>query len=157
MRRSVVLCATLLTLTLLPTAARSAQAQGTSTSADSGVRRGVQPMPANDSLFRRARRMVSEGRGAAGRAIVDSLLRRAAEGTTSYGDALYWHGALAETAAEAERDYRRVIVEYPLSVYADDALLALAELEQARGDRAGAFRRAVHAGSVELQDPLFVR
>jgi hypothetical protein len=31
-----------------------------------------------------------------------------------------------------ERDYRRVIVEYPLSPYADDALLSLAELEQAR-------------------------
>ena len=140
MRRPVVLCTTLLTLTILSATTRSAQAQGTSTSADSGVRRGVQPMPANDSLFRRARRMVSEGRGAAGRAIVDSLMRRAAEGTTSYGDALYWHGALAETAADAERDYRRVIVEYPLSVYADDALLALAELEQARGDRSAALQ-----------------
>jgi hypothetical protein len=32
------------------------------------------PPPANDSLFRRARRMVSEGNGAAGRALVDSLL-----------------------------------------------------------------------------------
>ena len=58
--------------------------------------------------------------------------------TPAYGDALYWHGALAPTAAEAERDYRRVIVEYPLAYYADDALLAIAELEQARGDRAGA-------------------
>jgi cell division septation protein DedD len=56
----------------------------------------------------------------------------------AYGDALYWHGALAPTASEAERDYRRVIVEYPLAFYADDALLAIAELEQARGDRAGA-------------------
>jgi cell division septation protein DedD len=33
-----------------------------------------------------------------------------------------------------------VIVEYPLSPYADDALLSLAELEQARGDRAAAFQ-----------------
>ena len=92
----------------------------------------------NDSLFRRARRFVSEGNGAAGRALVDTLLRREQEGTTAYGNALYWRGALAETAADAERDYRRVIVEYPLSAYSDDALLAIAELEQARGDRAGA-------------------
>ena len=54
--------------------------------------------------------------------------------STSYGDAIFWRGALAETAADAERDYRRVIVEYPLSPYADDALLSLAELEQARSD-----------------------
>ncbi len=96
------------------------------------------PSTTSDSIFRRARRLVSEGNGAAGRALVDSLLRREEEGSTSYGNALYWRGALAETAAEAERDYRRVIVEYPLSLYVDDALLAIAELEQARGDRAGA-------------------
>lgn len=95
-------------------------------------------LPPNDSLFRRARRMVGEGNGTAGRAMVDSLLKRAEEGTTAYGDALFWRGALAQTAAEAENDYRRVIVEYPLSHYADDALLAIVELEQARGDRAGA-------------------
>ena len=94
----------------------------------------------NDSVFRRARRLVSEGNGAAGRALADSMLKREQEGSTSYGNALYWRGALAETAAEAERDYRRVIVEYPVSAYADDALLAIAELEQARGDRAGALQ-----------------
>jgi cell division protein FtsN len=98
------------------------------------------PLPATDSIFKRARRLVSEGDGAAGRAIVDSLLRAASEGTSAYGDALFWRGALAETAADAERDYRRVIVEYPLSPYSDDALLSLAELEQARGDRAAAYQ-----------------
>ena len=94
--------------------------------------------PATDSLYRHARRLVAEGNGVAGRALVDSLLRAADPAMPAYGDALYWHGALAPTAAEAERDYRRVIVEYPLAYYADDALLAIAELEQARGDRAGA-------------------
>ena len=96
--------------------------------------------PANDSLFRRARKLVSEGNGAAGRALVDSLLAAAPAGTADYGNALYWHGALAQTAAEAEHDYRRVIVEFPLAYYADDALLAMAELEQARGDRASAMQ-----------------
>jgi cell division septation protein DedD len=98
------------------------------------------PLPASDSVFRRARRLVSEGDGAAGRALVDSMLRATSEGTGAYGDALFWRGALAETAADAERDYRRVIVEYSLSPYADDALLSLAELEQARGDRAAAYQ-----------------
>ena len=101
--------------------------------------RAPQPSP-NDTVFRRARRLVSEGNGVAGRALVDTLLSHEQEGRPGYGDALYWRGALAATAADAERDYRRVIVEYPLSAYADDALLAMAELEQARGDRAGALQ-----------------
>lgn len=96
--------------------------------------------PANDSLFRHARRLVGEGNGVVGRALVDSLLKVADPSTPAYGDALYWHGVVALTAAEAERDYRRVIVEYPASYYKDDALLSLAELEQARGDRAGALQ-----------------
>lgn len=96
-----------------------------------------------DSIFRRARRMVSEGNGVAGRTLVDSLLTLEAEGTPSYGDALFWRGALAPTASEAERDYRRVIVEYPLSYYAGDALLGIAGLEQARGDRVNAMQHMV--------------
>jgi cell division protein FtsN len=123
-------------LPFLPLAAAGAQV---ATPADTTVGAASQSMrPATDSLFRRARRLVAEGNGVAGRALVDSLLRAADPTTPAYGDALYWHGALAPTAAEAERDYRRVIVEYPLAYYADDALLAIAELEQARGDRAGA-------------------
>lgn len=117
----------------------AASAEGQDTTADTTLRvAGQTPRPATDSLFRRARRLVAEGNGAAGRALVDSLMRAADPVTPAYGDALYWHGALAPTAAEAERDYRRVIVEFPLAYYADDALLAIAELEQARGDRAGA-------------------
>lgn len=124
--RRFILPAALLSASLLAAPA-SAQAPA------AGIAR-----PVNDSLFRRARRLVLEGNGVAGRAIVDSLLAAAAPGTSAYGDALYWHGALASTVVEAERDYRRVIVEYPLAYYADDALLAIAELEQGRGDRAAA-------------------
>jgi cell division protein FtsN len=105
----------------------------------SGASAAVRPTAA-DSIFRRARRLVGEGSGAEGRALVDSMLRIAPEGSAAYGNALYWRGALAETATDAEQDYRRVIVEYPLSAYADEALLSLAELEQARGDRAAAFQ-----------------
>ena len=128
MRRSI------LAVVLLPLAAAGAQVTPT----DTAVRAAPASRPATDSLFRRARRLVADGNGVAGRALVDSLLRAADPASPAYGDALYWHGALAPTAAEAERDYRRVIVEYPLAYYADDALLAIAELEQARGDRAGA-------------------
>jgi cell division septation protein DedD len=87
-----------------------------------------------DTLYLRARRLVLDGNGAAGRTLVDSALAATA-GTAEYATALYWHGALSSTAADAERDYRRVIVEYPFSQHAGDALLALAQLEMARGDR----------------------
>jgi hypothetical protein len=135
MRRFPFALVVLLSIAAVPTADGQVPTTTTGT-----VPRGTEPMfrPATDSLFRRARRFVAEGNGVAGRALVDSLLRAADPATAAYGDALYWHGALAPTAAEAERDYRRVIVEYPLAYYADDALLAIAELEQARGDRAGA-------------------
>ncbi|MEO8619577.1 MAG: SPOR domain-containing protein [bacterium] len=106
--------------------------------ATNGQAQSAPNLSPNDPIFRRARRLVSEGNGTAGRALVDSILKREEEGSTGYGNALFWRGALAETAADAERDYRRVIVEYPVSAYSDDALLAIAELEQARGDRAGA-------------------
>jgi cell division septation protein DedD len=87
-----------------------------------------------DSIFLRARQLVLEGNGSVGRALVDSAVR-ATEGTPEYATALYWRGALASAAADAERDYRRVIVDYPFSTHSGDALLALAQLEMARGDR----------------------
>lgn len=131
------------TLFALALAAPRAEGQGTTAPVDSSAVSAPNdpiPRPANDSLFRRARRLVSEGNGVAGRALVDSLLAATDPATAAYGDALYWHGALAPTAAAAEADYRRVIVEYPLAYYSGDALLAIAELEQARGDRAGAMQ-----------------
>ena len=136
MRRTLIII--IITSVALVTPALPARGQ-TATASDSVVQVTTpRPRPATDSLFRRARRAVADGNGVAGRALVDSLQRVADPATPAYGDALYWHGALAPTAAEAERDYRRVIVEYPLAYYAEDALLAIAELEQARGDRAGA-------------------
>jgi len=122
-------------LLLLGAVGRHAAAQGSAPATTTSSARS-----ASDSVFQRARRLVSDGNGAAGRALVDSMLRAASEGTPAYGDALFWRGALSETAADAERDYRRVVVEYPLSPYSDDALLSLAELEQARGDRQAAYQ-----------------
>ena len=89
----------------------------------------------NDSVFAQAQRLVAEGRGEEGRALVERTLAQAAAGSPEYAAALYWRGVMAPTAAEAERDLRRVIVEFPLTAHADDALLRLAQLEIARGDR----------------------
>jgi septal ring-binding cell division protein DamX len=88
-----------------------------------------------DSVFARARQLVTSGNGAAGRVLVDSVVAATPPDTPEYGDALYWRAALAATSADAERDYRQIVVEYPLSTHSGDALLQLAQLEVARGDR----------------------
>src|SRR3954464_11734312 len=111
-------------------------APGTSQTTDSAAKsHAPAASDQRDTLFLRARRLVAEGNGAAGRALVDFALATTAPRTTEFATALYWRGAMSSTAADAERDYRRIIVEYPFSPHSGDALLALAQLEMARGDR----------------------
>lgn len=90
---------------------------------------------AADSVFARARALVSSGNGAAGRVLIDSIAAATDPASPAYADALYWRAALAASTDDAERDYRRIIVEYALSPRAADALLQLAQLELSRGDR----------------------
>jgi tetratricopeptide (TPR) repeat protein len=96
---------------------------------------------AADSItFARAQRLVAEGDAARGRAIVDSVLATIPTSSPRYAEALYWHASVAPLAADAERDYRRIAVEYALSPRVPDALTRLAQLEMARGDRTLAAR-----------------
>ena len=97
----------------------------------------VVPDPA-DTLLRRAEQMVYEGHAAAGRAIIDSVLTATSPGTPPYAEVLFTKAVVAPTAFEAERDFQRVIVEYPSSPRADDALLRIAQEEIARGDKEAA-------------------
>ena len=92
-------------------------------------------VPEDSAAIARARRLVSEGEGAAGRLVIDSMLARTPVSALWYAEGLYWRAALATNALDAERDYRRVAVEYPLSPRVHDALTRLAQLELARGDR----------------------
>jgi cell division septation protein DedD len=91
-----------------------------------------------DSLFDRAQRLVNEGAGAEGRALLDSLVRVTPDGTEARATALYWRAQLAADAASAQRDFVRLTVEYALSPRAADALLGLAQLDVARGETATA-------------------
>jgi cell division septation protein DedD len=114
-----------LSLSLAPTAVLSAQQP------DSTV---------TDTTFLAAQRLVAEGRGAEGRAVIARELAAAPEGSPRYVEALYWRAALAATAADAERDYKRIIIEFPVSRRSESALVGLAQLELARGDRAQAMQ-----------------
>ena len=94
----------------------------------------------SDTTFLAAQRLVVEGRGQEGRAIIARELAAAPEGSPRYVEALYWRAALAATAADAERDYKRIIIEFPVSRRSESALVGLAQLELARGDRAQAMQ-----------------
>ena len=96
------------------------------------------PPSPQDSAIQRARKLVDAGNALEAKKILDSLVRVTPTESASYADALYWRAALAPAAVDAERDYRRLLIEAPLSVRAEDAMLQLAQLEQARGDRRGA-------------------
>ncbi len=108
------------------------------------------PSQATESVFVRAQRMVTAGQDSAGRAVVDSVLRATAEGTPRYAEALFWRATFSKTAAAAERDYRRIAVEYPLSPRAQESLFRLAQLETTRGDRVSA---RAHLARIQREHP----
>ena len=88
-----------------------------------------------DPVFVRAQALVSDGNGAAGRALIDSMIAATPPSAPLYPQALFWRASLAASAADAENDYKHIVVDYPLTPQAPDALLRLAQLELARGDR----------------------
>jgi cell division septation protein DedD len=115
---------------------------------------------ATDSALARARQLVTEGNGAAGRALVDSVLQGVKPSSPDYAEALWWRATFAEATAAAERDYLRLSVEFALSARAADALMRLGQLEVARGARDNAvkhFDRLVseHADSPLVTEALF--
>ena len=91
-----------------------------------------------DPIFVRAQTLVSDGNGVAGRALIDSVIAKTPPTSQLYPQALFWRATLASNAADAESDYKHIVVDYPLAPQAEDALLSLAQLELARGDRDGA-------------------
>lgn len=100
----------------------------------------AQPLAAqaNDSLLVRVQQLVNAGSRDAARAMADSALLVRTIGTSQYAEALYARGVATADAVSAERDFLRVSIEYPFSPRVEEALLMVAQLRQARGDRAGA-------------------
>jgi septal ring-binding cell division protein DamX len=121
-------------------ATNSAQAQTRST------RRVVTP----DSVYARAKQLVVNGNGAAGRVLVDSMVAAADPDTPAYADALYWRASLSTSISDAERDLRKIVIEYPLAPRNSDALLQLGQLEAARGERPAA---STHLERFLLENP----
>jgi cell division septation protein DedD len=91
-------------------------------------------------VYKRAQTLVNDGNATAGRALIDSMINVAAPGSNDYAEAVYWRAVLAGTAADAEMDYRRIVVDYPRSPRVEDALIRLSQLEIARANYDGALR-----------------
>jgi cell division septation protein DedD len=113
----------------------------------------AQAQVAVNPAYARAQALVNEGNAAAGRAIVDSMIAIAAPGSADYAEAIYWRGVLAATAADAEMDYRRIVVDFPLSPRVEDALIRLAQLEMARANYDGALRHLNRLVAEHPQSP----
>jgi len=105
-----------------------------------------------DQAIGRARALVEAGNGRAGRLVLDSLVQRTPVGTPALGELLYWRGLLSESGTEAERDWRRLLLEVPMSPRAEDALLRLAQLEQLRG-RPAASRALLERMARDYSEP----
>jgi TolA-binding protein len=86
----------------------------------------------------RARALLDAGEGTDARALLDSLLGVLPRGTMEQAEALFWRAVMAERVNEAERDWKRLVIEVPLSPRAPDALIRLGELDMLRGHPAEA-------------------
>jgi len=72
-----------------------------------------------------------EGHGDSARSAVQRLLATVSPNDTLYPQVLYTAGMVASEAADMRRQLQRVVVEFPTSSWADDALLRLAQLDYA--------------------------
>lgn len=95
---------------------------------------------AGDDALRRVEQLVASGDRAAAHRLADSLVAAADAASPRYPEMLYWRAFSSSNAADAERDYLRLAIEYPLAPKAEDGLYLLAQLKYARSDRAGALR-----------------
>lgn len=94
--------------------------------------------PALAGAVTRARALVDQGNGADARFILDSLVKASPLASFDLAEALYWRATLAEQIGDAERDWKRLVIEAPLSPRTPDALLRLGELDLLRGHPAEA-------------------
>jgi len=98
----------------------------------------AQVTPAVERTTARARAMVDGGDGATARTLLDSLAGAVPTGTLDQAEALYWRAVLAERIGDAERDWKRLVIDVPLSPRVPDALVRLGELDMLRGRPADA-------------------
>jgi hypothetical protein len=93
-----------------------------------------------DPRLTAAVRAAQEGQGDSARSAVDRLLAATSPTDSLYPEILYTQAMVANSAADMRRDLQRVVVEYPTSSWADDALLRLVQMDYATRSFEGAAR-----------------
>ena len=85
----------------------------------------------NDPRLVAAVRAAQEGQSDSARSAVDRLLAATAPSDSLYPEILYTHAMVSNTAADMRTFFQRVVVEYPTSTWADDALIRVVQLDYA--------------------------
>jgi hypothetical protein len=93
-----------------------------------------------DSRLTAAVRAAQDGRGDSARSAVERLLAATPPTDSLYPEILYTQAMVANSAADMRRSLQRVVVEYPTSPWADDALLRLVQMDYATRSFEGAAR-----------------
>ncbi len=86
-------------------------------------------------------RLSQDGLSDSARAVAGRILAATQPADSLYPEALYTMGLLAATESDRRLYLRRVTVDYAQSIWADDALLQLAQLDYAAGNTAAAVRQ----------------
>lgn len=89
--------------------------------------------PAVYRAIERARLLDARGDHARARQTLDSLVAQLPSGTDAMVEALFWRATYAADGVDAERDYRRLLVEQPQHRRREESLARLAEYEIVRG------------------------
>lgn len=95
----------------------------------------------NDARLVAAVRLAHDGMSDSARSVVGRLLAATEPSDSIYPEVLYTAGVLAATERDRRLAFRRVVVEYAQSVWADDALFQLAQLDYASGNPEGTVRQ----------------
>ena len=110
----------------------------------------IRPGATDSAVFRRAQQMIANGNSAGARALVDSVVGAAREGTPMFVDALYWQAVFSDSPEASRKGYLRIIVEFATAARAEQSLLRLAQLELSRGGKVAARR---HLERLALEHP----
>lgn len=94
-----------------------------------------------DTRLVTAVRLARDGMSDSARSVVARILAATEPGDSVYAEVLYTAGLVAATERDRRVAFRRVVVEYAQSTWADDALLQLAQLDYASGNPEGTVRQ----------------
>ena len=110
-----------------------------------------------DPRLQNAVQLFQSGHLDSARAVVRRVLGSVPASDAVYPEALYTAGLIAPDAPTVMRYLQRVVVEYELSPWADDALLRLTQLYAAQGDPASAAQAAERLRRDHPDSPLRAR